>query len=129
MRRHGPRFRESSSQQTSAAIQSFDSFYCLSVTSTEIRLAVSNATSGSAKSLGSDLNMGAELYFSSLPGWSIVLDKLDDGYVPEHTLVNTRSFIKNGHKLFFNYVGTPTTKSILNYFKVNQNLAFKFQYN
>lgn len=81
----------------------------------EIVLAVSNATTGPAGELGKDLNRGAELYFSEHATTPIKLDKKDDGYEPSLAMQNTIEHVNNGHQLLFNYVGTPTTKSIINF--------------
>lgn len=81
----------------------------------KVKLAVSNATSGPASELGRDLNRGAELYFSAASATPVELDKRDDGYEPNQAMQNTMDFAAVGHQLLFNYVGTPTTKSIINY--------------
>lgn len=81
----------------------------------KVSLAVSNATSGPAGELGKDLNQGAELYFAEQSKLNVLLDKKDDGYEPSLAMQNTVEHVNNGHKLLFNYVGTPTTKSIINY--------------
>ncbi len=83
----------------------------------QVRLAVSNATSGPASELGHDLNNGAELYFSQLKGIDVVLDKKDDGYEPSRAMHNTRDFSASNHSILFNYLGTPTTKAVFNYVK------------
>jgi len=87
----------------------------LSSVEAKLNLAVSNATSGPASELGRDLNIGAELYFSQLKDLDVHLDKKDDGYEPGRTLVNTRDFVASGHDILCNYLGTPTTRAILNY--------------
>ena len=81
----------------------------------KVTLAVSNAQSGPAANLGIDLNKGAQLYFNSINDIDIELAVKDDGYEPDKTVFNTRMFYSDGQQLFFNYVGTPTTKSVFNF--------------
>lgn len=91
-----------------------------SVTDAKIRLAVSNAISGSASELGKDVNLGAALQFAQLDDVRIILDKKDDGYEPALALQNTRDFYHSDHTLLFNYLGTPTVKTVFNYVKAKQ---------
>lgn len=83
----------------------------------KVSLAISNATTGPASELGNDLNRGAELYFSQFPEFGLTLIKKDDGYEPGKAMLNTVDFADAGHKLLFNYLGTPTTKAVFNYIK------------
>lgn len=86
----------------------------------EIKLGVSNATSGPTKELGQDLNWGAELYFNEvnrkggINGEKISLLKLDDGYEPDRTVHNTKELLSKKVMGLFNFVGTPTTSAIIN---------------
>lgn len=86
----------------------------------EIRLGVSNATTGPTKELGVDLNWGAELYFEEInqnggiAGQLIKLLKIDDGYEPDQTVMNTKALLSQKVIGLFNYVGTPTTSAIMN---------------
>jgi ABC-type branched-subunit amino acid transport system substrate-binding protein len=86
----------------------------------KITLAVSNATTGPAAELGKDLNQGAELYFSQLDQLDVLLLKKDDGYEPQRALHHTRQFAADSFSLLFNYLGTPTTKAVLNVVKAKR---------
>ena len=86
----------------------------------KVDLAVSNATTGPASELGNDLNRGAELFFSEQSKSNISLHKRDDGYEPSRAMDNTVAFADAGHKLLFNYLGTPTTKAVFNYIRKEQ---------
>jgi ABC-type branched-subunit amino acid transport system substrate-binding protein len=86
----------------------------------DIVLGVSNATEGPSAQLGVSLNRGAELYFDQInhqggiKGQTVRLEKLNDGYEPDHTVSNTKRLLDRVKPLaLFNYVGTPTTKAIM----------------
>lgn len=85
-----------------------------------IHIGISNAQTGPASRLGTDLNVGADLYFNDgetqrlLKQRRIKTTYLDDGYEPVHTLINTKHFIADNVVALFNYVGTPTSNSVLN---------------
>jgi branched-chain amino acid transport system substrate-binding protein len=46
-------------------------------------------------------------------GRVIELRKLDDGYEPEKTIANTKTFIDDGVFALFGYIGTPTSVAAL----------------
>lgn len=91
----------------------------LAETTTTIKLGVSNATEGPAARLGTDLNAGAELFFSSLefsqtlPFHQVQLVKYNDSYEPDLTVFNTRNLVNKHVTALFNYVGTPTSSAIM----------------
>lgn len=78
-------------------------------------LAVSNVTHGPAQKLGQDLNDGAQLYFSQSSASPVDFKFENDGYEPEQAVINTKGFIENDYNLLVNFVGTPTSKAILNH--------------
>lgn len=90
------------------------------VTSDTILLGQSCALSGPAQELGSEMRLGAQLYFNQINqtggvhGRQIKLVSLDDGYEPDRASANTRKLI-NDEKVFalFGYVGTPTSNAAL----------------
>ena len=90
------------------------------VTSDTILLGQSCALSGPAQELGSEMRLGAQLYFNQINqaggvhGRQIKLVSLDDGYEPDRAVANTRKLI-NDDKVFalFGYVGTPTSNAAL----------------
>ncbi len=90
------------------------------VTTDTIVLGQSCALSGPAQELGSEMRLGAQLYFNQINqaggvhGRQIKLVTLDDGYEPDRAAVNTRKLI-NDDKVFalFGYVGTPTSNAAL----------------
>lgn len=86
------------------------------VTPNEIVIGMSNALSGPAAGLGTQLKAGAIAYLDKVNaagggnGRKIKLISYDDGYEPERTAANTRKLIEQD-KVFalFGYVGTPTS--------------------
>lgn len=86
------------------------------VTQNEIVIGMSNALSGPAAGLGTQLKAGATAYFDKINaaggvnGRKIRLISYDDGYEPERTAAMTRKLIEQD-KVFalFGYVGTPTS--------------------
>jgi branched-chain amino acid transport system substrate-binding protein len=86
------------------------------VTPNEIVIGMSNALSGPAAGLGTQLKAGAIAYLDKINaaggvnGRKIKLISYDDGYEPERTAANTRKLIEQD-KVFalFGYVGTPTS--------------------
>ncbi|MGL1893637.1 MAG: ABC transporter substrate-binding protein [Spirochaetaceae bacterium] len=95
--------------------------------SNEIILASSASYLGSNKELGINYLLGANTYFDyvnkngGIKGRKIKLLSLNDSYVPELTVVNTIKFLENRDLLMlFNYVGTPTTNSILPMLKLEE---------
>jgi branched-chain amino acid transport system substrate-binding protein len=84
----------------------------------EIRIGMSNALSGPASGLGTQLKAGAEAYFAKVNaaggvhGRRIVLVSKDDGYEPARCAANTEALIGTD-KVFalFGYVGTPTSSA------------------
>ena len=83
-------------------------------------LGQSAALSGPAQELGSEMRLGAQIYFNLVNqaggvfGRQIKLVSLDDGYEPDRAVANTRKLI-NEDKVFalFGYVGTPTSNAAL----------------
>jgi ABC-type branched-subunit amino acid transport system substrate-binding protein len=90
------------------------------VTATTILVGQSAALTGPAAALGTDMRLGAKLYFDQVNaqggvnGRKIELTTLDDGYEPAKTDTNTKKLI-NDDKVFalFGYVGTPTSMAAL----------------
>jgi len=90
------------------------------VTPTTIRLGQSAPLTGPAQALGTEMRLGAKVYFDyvnshgGIHGRAIELVSLDDGYEPARTEVNTKQLV-NGDKVFslFGYVGTPTSVAAL----------------
>ncbi len=88
------------------------------VTAGEIRIGMSNALSGPASGLGTQLKAGAEAYIAKVNaaggvhGRKIVLVSKDDGYEPARCATNTEALI-GSDKVFalFGYVGTPTSNA------------------
>jgi branched-chain amino acid transport system substrate-binding protein len=86
------------------------------VTQNEIVIGMSNALSGPAAGLGTQLKVGATAYIEKINaaggvnGRKIRLISYDDGYEPEQTAAMTRKLIEQD-KVFalFGYVGTPTS--------------------
>lgn len=86
------------------------------VTQNEIVIGMSNALSGPAAGLGTQLKAGASAYLDKVNaeggvnGRKIRLISYDDGYEPEKTAAMTRKLIEQD-KVFalFGYVGTPTS--------------------
>ena len=90
------------------------------VSENEILLGSSAALSGTASFLGTQLTAGSMAYFKDVNknggvhGRKINLRILNDRYEPERTLENTRKLIDEvGVFALFDYVGTPTTRSII----------------
>lgn len=88
------------------------------MTAGEIRIGMSNALSGPASGLGTQLKAGAEAYIAKVNaaggvhGRKIVLVSKDDGYEPARCAANTEALI-GADKVFalFGYVGTPTSSA------------------
>jgi ABC-type branched-subunit amino acid transport system substrate-binding protein len=86
------------------------------VTASEIRIGMSNALSGPASGLGTQLKAGAEAYIAKVNaaggvhGRRITLVSKDDGYEPARCAANTEALVGTD-KVFalFGYVGTPTS--------------------
>ena len=78
------------------------------------------ALTGPAAELGTEMRLGAQLYFSEtnqrggVNGRQIKLLTLDDGYEPDRAAANTRKLI-NEERVFalFGYVGTPTSNAAM----------------
>jgi branched-chain amino acid transport system substrate-binding protein len=89
--------------------------YTFAQADNKIILGQSAPFSGPAAQLGIQFFEGAKLYFDSvnakggLGGKTIELRKLDDGYEPERTAINTKQFISDGVFALFGYIGTPTS--------------------
>lgn len=86
------------------------------VTPNEIVIGMSNALSGPAAGLGTQLKAGATAYLDKINaaggvnGRKIKLISYDDGYEPERTAANTRKLIEQDNVFaLFGYVGTPTS--------------------
>ncbi|MDB5803865.1 MAG: transporter permease [Betaproteobacteria bacterium] len=85
-----------------------------------ILLGQSCPLTGPAAELGTEMRLGAQLYFTEINkkggifGRSIKLTTLDDGYEPDRAAANTRKLIEE-EKVFalFGYVGTPTSNAAL----------------
>ena len=90
------------------------------VTSDAILLGQSCALTGPAAELGTEMRLGAQVYFNQVNqaggvhGRQIKLTTLDDGYEPDRAAANTKKLI-NEDKVFalFGYVGTPTANASL----------------
>jgi branched-chain amino acid transport system substrate-binding protein len=90
------------------------------VTPTSIVVGQSAALTGPAAALGTEMRLGAKLYFDQVnaqggvSGRKIELVSLDDGYEPAKTDANTKRLV-NDDKVFalFGYVGTPTSMAAL----------------
>ncbi len=90
------------------------------VTPTTIVIGQSAAMSGPAAALGTEMRLGAKLYFDQVNaqggvhGRRIELLSLDDGYEPGRAEANTKKLV-NEDKVFalFGYVGTPTGMAAL----------------
>jgi branched-chain amino acid transport system substrate-binding protein len=90
------------------------------VTQNEIVIGMSNALSGPAAGLGTQLKAGATAYIDKVNaaggvnGRKIKLISYDDGYEPEQTAAMTRKLIEQD-KVFalFGYVGTPTSAAAI----------------
>ena len=90
------------------------------VTSDAILLGQSCALTGPAAELGTEMRLGAQIYFNQVNqaggvhGRQIKLTTLDDGYEPDRAAANTKKLI-NEDKVFalFGYVGTPTANASL----------------
>jgi branched-chain amino acid transport system substrate-binding protein len=85
-----------------------------------INVGQSCALSGPAQELGTEMRLGAQLYFADFNnkggvfGRQVRLTTLDDGYEPARAEANTRKLITE-NKVFalFGYVGTPTSNAAL----------------
>ncbi|MCU0898419.1 MAG: ABC transporter substrate-binding protein [Burkholderiales bacterium] len=90
------------------------------VTATSVVVGQSAPLTGPAAALGTEMRLGAKLYFDQVNaqggvnGRRIELVSLDDGYEPAKTDANTKKLI-NDEKVFalFGYVGTPTSMAAL----------------
>jgi branched-chain amino acid transport system substrate-binding protein len=98
----------------------FPSYAEEGVTQNEIVIGMSNALSGPASGLGTQLKAGATAYLDKINaaggvnGRKIKLISYDDGYEPEQTAAMTRKLIEQD-KVFalFGYVGTPTSAAAI----------------
>ncbi len=86
------------------------------VSDKEVIIGMSNALSGPAQDLGTNLKLGAEVYFDKINkaggvhGRQIKLISYDDGYEPVRTITNTKRLLEDDVFALFGYVGTPTSK-------------------
>ncbi|MCD4650960.1 MAG: ABC transporter substrate-binding protein [Candidatus Cloacimonetes bacterium] len=88
------------------------------ISNDSILIGISNAQSGPALFLGTELSKGAQAYFNyvndngGINGKKIKVIQYDDGYEPKRCTANTNKLIAND-KVFalFGYVGTPTCKA------------------
>ncbi len=86
------------------------------VSDNEVIIGMSNALSGPAKDLGTNLKLGAQIYFDKINrsggvhGRAIKLISYDDGYEPVRTIENTKKLLEDDVFALFGYVGTPTSK-------------------
>jgi branched-chain amino acid transport system substrate-binding protein len=84
-----------------------------------IVLGQSAPLTGPAAQLGIQFRDGAKLYFNlvnakgGINGRTIELRTLDDGYEPEKTAANTKSFLAEQVFALFGYIGTPTSVAAL----------------
>jgi branched-chain amino acid transport system substrate-binding protein len=91
----------------------------LAQSDTKIILGQSAPFTGPAAQLGIQFFEGAKLYFDGINakgginGKTIDIRKLDDGYEPDRTAVNTQQFISDGVFALFGYIGTPTSVAAL----------------
>lgn len=98
------------------------------VSSTTIKLGMSNALTGPASQLGKELHKGSKIYFDKInrnggiSGRKIDLISLDDGYEPLKTIANTHQLIAQEVFALFGYVGTPTSHAILSILKQKNTL-------
>ena len=90
------------------------------VTDNEVIIAAVNATSGPVAANGRGINAGAKLYIDKVNaaggvnGRKIVFRQEDDGFEPSKTAEITRRLIEEKKTfLFFNFLGTPTSKAVL----------------
>lgn len=80
---------------------------------------MSNALTGPASQLGTELSKGALVYFKQLNNLGginrqrVELISLDDGYEPQNTVLNSKILIEQQVLALFGYVGTPTSHAIL----------------
>ena len=112
------------------------SFFCLAffaanylsaedgITYNRIIIGQSCALNGPAKALGQGMRDGALAYFKhinaegGIKGKKIKLITYDDGYEPEACVLNTEQLIEEDRVfLLFGYVGTPTSKAVLDIIK------------
>ncbi len=74
---------------------------------------------GAAAQLGIQFNNGAQLAFDAInaaggiAGRNVELRTLDDGYEPEKTAANTKTFLNANVFALFGYIGTPTSLAAL----------------
>lgn len=101
------------------------------VSDKEIKVGQSCALSGSSKKLGIDISTGMNTYFSKvnasggINGRKITLISKDDGYEPARAKENSVALIENDSVfLLMGEVGTPTSKAVYPYTKVNNILFF-----
>jgi branched-chain amino acid transport system substrate-binding protein len=90
------------------------------VTNDTIVLGQSVALTGPAASLGTEMRLGAKVYFDyinsqgGVHGRKIELRTLDDGYEPARTVPNTKKLINEDNVFaLFGYVGTPTSVPVI----------------
>ncbi len=88
------------------------------------------ALSGVSAALGSEMQLGAKLWFDAVNkkngvrGQKIELITLDDGYEPERAAKNTEQLISKHNALaLFGYVGTPTANAARSIFE-RDNIPF-----
>jgi ABC-type branched-subunit amino acid transport system substrate-binding protein len=100
---------------TALALPAFSQTTPSSPTDRRIVLGQSAAFSGPAAYLGTQMNVGAKIFFNALNaaggvnGHTIELRTLDDGYEPDRCKANTERFVsKDNVFALFGYVGTPT---------------------
>lgn len=96
-----------------------------------IVLGQSAAFSGPAAYLGTQMNVGAKIFFNALNaaggvnGHTIELRTLDDGYEPDRCKANTERFVaKENVFALFGYVGTPTCLAALPVVQESKTIFF-----
>jgi branched-chain amino acid transport system substrate-binding protein len=108
-----------------------DSHVVNGISNNSILLGMSNALTGPASVLGSELKKGSQVYFEQINQQGgihhrkIKLLSYDDGYEPERAYKNTQKLIYTD-KVFalFGYVGTPTSKAVMPIINKEQELYF-----
>ncbi len=89
----------------------------------KIKLGESCALSGPTAFLGTEMNKGAQAYFSRHAS-TIQLIAKDDGYEPDRCRNNTKAFIRDKVTALFGYVGTPTSKVAVPLATMNKVIFF-----
>ncbi len=89
-------------------------------TDNAILIGIANVQDGPAQFLGVELNRGARACFNAvnesggIAGRHLTIMSLNDGYEPDRCIEATRRLLHQDKAfLLFNYVGTPTTKAVL----------------